>query len=83
MESEELSINVRTKACKSDKSLQSWKKCVGTLESIFPLYCATDERNLNADIYTCFTWRSSLYGNYIPLLPPPNNVEDVACGLET
>ena len=32
--------------------LQSWKKCVGTLESIFPLYCATGARNLNADIYT-------------------------------
>ena len=31
---------------------QSWKKCVGTLESIFALYCATDARNLNADIYT-------------------------------
>ncbi len=22
--------------------VQSWKKCVGTLESIFHLYCATD-----------------------------------------
>ena len=28
------------------------EKCVGTLESICPLYCATDAQNLKADIHT-------------------------------
>ena len=66
-----------------DTELQSRKKRVfGTLESIFPLYCATDARNVQLTremwmlIFIWFilfcTWRSSLYGNYIPPLSPPN-----------
>ncbi len=69
--------------------LQSWKKCVGTLLSQF---CLVNFSSLLCHWrakFECWyfilfcTWRSSLYGNYIPPLPYQTMLRGLACGLET
>ncbi len=58
------------------------KNVLGHLSRFF-LFIVPRAREMNADIYTFCTWRSSLYGNYITQLPHQTMLRDVACGLKT